>query len=102
MMFIAGKKELYASQTGHLEGSALCSAVKVLASEASLNTQAAKCLLWSLIREWEQTHDELAAERVTNPDGCSQAVKDYIKGLECQMSGNELWSRTTLRYNTVA
>ena len=95
------EKEVYASQTGHREGSALCSAVKVLANETSLNTHAAKRVLWSLIREWEQTHDELAAERVANPDGCSQAVKDYIKGLEYQMSGNELWSKTTLRYSNV-
>lgn len=93
------EKEVYASQTGHREGSALCSAVKVLADETSLSTHAAKRVLWSLIREWEQTHDELAAEREANPDGCSQTVKDYIKGLEYQMSGNELWSKTTLRYS---
>lgn len=95
------EKEVYASRTGHREGSALCSAVKVLADGTSLNIHAAKRVLWSLIREWEQTHDELAAERVSSPDGCSQAVKDYIKGLEYQMSGNELWSKTTLRYSNV-
>ena len=29
----------------------------------------------------------------------TQTVKDYMKGLEYQMSDNELWSNTTLRYN---
>ena len=95
------EKEVYASQTGHREGSALCSAVKVLAHETNLDTHAAKRVLWSLIREWELAHDKLAAQRVANPEGCSQAVEDYIKGLEYQMSGNELWSKTTLRYSNV-
>lgn len=95
------EKEVYASQTGHREGSALCSAVKVLVDETKLNTHAAKRVLWSLIREWELLHDELAAQILANPSGCSQAVKDYIKGLEYQMSGNELWSKTTLRYSKV-
>lgn len=93
------EKEVYASRTGHREGSALCSAVKVLVDETKLNTHAAKRVLWSLIREWELLHDELAAQQVANPGGCSQAVKDYLKGLEYQMSGNELWSKTTLRYS---
>lgn len=92
------EKELLASKTGHQEGAALCSAVKVVAEETNLKFDAAKRVLWSMIREWELTHDELAAEQIASLNGVSQSVRDYIKGLEFQMSGNELWSKTTLRY----
>lgn len=90
------EKEVRAAQTGHQEGSALCSAVKVLANETNLSTDASKRVLWSMIREWELVHEELVAEM--ERAGCSQAVREYMKGLEYQMSGNEQWSRTTLRY----
>lgn len=90
------EKEVRAAQTGHQEGSALCSAVKVLADETNLSIEASKRVLWSMIREWELVHEELVVEMEKN--GCSEAVRDYMKGLEYQMSGNEQWSRTTLRY----
>ena len=48
-------------------------------------------------RESEDSHIEMVARKVA--DGCSEAAKDYMMGLEYQMSGNELWSRTTPRYN---
>ena len=92
------EKELKASKTGHREGAALCSAVKVVAEQTHLNFDAAKRVLWSMTREWERTHDELAAELLATPADVAQNVRDYIQGLEYQMSGNELWSRTTLRY----
>ncbi len=92
------EKELRASKTGHHEGAALCSAVKIVAEETHLNADAAKRILWSMTREWERRHDELAAEQLTGSAAMSQSVRDYIQGLEYQMSGNELWSRTTLRY----
>ena len=92
------EKELRASKTGHHEGAALCSAVKIVAEETHLNADAAKRILWSMTREWERRHDELAAEQLTGSAAMSQTVRDYIQGLEYQMSGNELWSRTTLRY----
>ncbi|KAL8648737.1 MAG: hypothetical protein Q9226_005875 [Calogaya cf. arnoldii] len=91
-------KEIKASKTGHLEGAALCSAVKVVAEETNLGFDAAKRVLWSMTREWESTHAELAAEQLTSPAGASHNVRRYIQGLEYQMSGNELWSKTTLRY----
>ncbi|KAI9739473.1 MAG: hypothetical protein M1818_005161 [Claussenomyces sp. TS43310] len=86
------EKELIASKTGHSEGSALCSAVQVIADECKTSIEASKRVLRAITREWEFQHEELAAERLASPDGCSQAVKDYIKGLEYQMSGNELWT----------
>ncbi|CAI7630480.1 unnamed protein product [Penicillium glandicola] len=49
--------------------------------------------------EWETVHDEIVAEKIASPDGCSEAAKAYMKGLEYQMSGNEQWSKTTRRYN---
>jgi aristolochene synthase len=80
------EKELLASQSRHKEGSALCSAVKVLSDETYLGIPATK-------REWELTHEELAAKIRRAPEGCSSTVQAYMKGLEYQMSGNELWSR---------
>ncbi|KAI5240138.1 hypothetical protein E4T43_06269 [Aureobasidium subglaciale] len=90
------EKELLASQHGHKEGSALCSAVQVLAGSAGINIEAAKRVLWAMTREWEREHDAMYNKAIA--EGCSASVNAYIKGLEYQMSGNELWSRTTLRY----
>src|SRR5689334_1022447 len=62
------EKELVASQTGHQEGSFLCTAVRVLANETSLDIGATKRVLWSMTREWEIVHDQMAAElAATNP-----------------------------------
>ncbi|KAM7188760.1 Isoprenoid synthase domain containing protein [Rhypophila sp. PSN 637] len=91
------EKEVIAAQTGHKEGSFLCSAVKVLSAETALGIPANKRVLRSMVRGWELIHDAmvegLAAEGVD-----SQNVKDYVRGLQYQMSGNEQWSRTTPRY----
>ncbi|KFA81813.1 hypothetical protein S40288_09724 [Stachybotrys chartarum IBT 40288] len=92
-------KEEEASRTGHAEGAFLCSAVKVLAEETKLGIPATKRVLWSMTREWEVVHEKIVAEKTTSPDGCSEAAKAYMKGLEYQMSGNEQWSKTTRRYN---
>lgn len=91
------EKELLASQGGHEEGSVLCNAVKILASGASLSVPGSKRVLWAMTREWEDVHDEMVAEKIAA--GCGQAAKDYMKGLEYQMSGNEQWSMTTPRYH---
>jgi aristolochene synthase len=91
------EKELRQSKTGHSEGSFLCNAVKVLADSTSLDIEASKRLLWHMTREWEHVHDNLV-EKIEK-EGASQSVKDYMKGLEYQMSGNELWSKTTWRYH---
>lgn len=91
------EKELRASQSGDHEGSVLCTAVKILADGTSLSIAGSKRVLWYMAREWENAHDEMVAMKVA--EGCSQAAKDYMKGLEYQMSGNELWSRFTPRYH---
>lgn len=96
-------KELRASKTGHVEGSAICSAVKILADEASLTYSGAKRVLLVMCREWEILHDTLTANRQLNSEiPCSKDLTAYIKGLEYQISGNEEWSMTTLRYHSAS
>lgn len=51
-----------------------------------------------MVREWELVHNAMRESLLDAPDGCSQTVRDYLRGLQYQMSGNELWSRTTPRY----
>ena len=94
------EKELRASQTGHKEGSALCSAVKVLADSTNLNIDASKRVLWSMVREWEEVHDRMCAD-MERDRPWDHEVRMYAKGLEYQMSGNEEWSRTTKRYSVI-
>ncbi|KAE8143183.1 Aristolochene synthase [Aspergillus pseudotamarii] len=90
------EKELAQSQKSSEEGSVLCSAVKVMADNAGLSIDSARRVLWSMVREWESKHDLLCAML------CGQDPTDvktlYVEGLKYQMSGNELWSRTTPRY----
>ena len=85
---------------GHKEGSALCSAVKVLAESANISAEASKRVLWSMVREWEVVHDQMCGTMERKGIWDDQ-VRAYTKGLEYQMSGNEEWSRTTKRYSVV-
>lgn len=94
------EKELRASQSGHHEGSALCSSVEVVSIEAGFDVEAAKRVLWAMCREWELCHKELFKRRQSKESGCSDELCAYMKGLEYQMSGNEEWSRTTARYRS--
>lgn len=91
------EKEAIAAQTGHAEGSFLCSAVKVISVNTALDIEATKRVLWPMVREWEHVHDQLCEELLSSGVN-SQAVRDYMRGLQYQMSGNELWSKTTPRY----
>ena len=97
------EKELLASRTGHTEGAALCSSVQVLAQETHLSTEASKRVLFGMCREWELCHMEMVAAKKRRKgdaegEGVRREVERYMDGLEYQMSGNELWSRSTLRY----
>lgn len=94
------EKELQASKTGHSEGASLCSGVLVTAQSCGLGIPAAKNVLWAIVREWEDEHDSLVARLLASTD--NEALALYTKGLEYQMSGNELWSKTTLRYKVRA
>lgn len=94
-------KEYIAYQTGHPEGSAICSAVQVLSDETSLPYTSCKRVLWAMCREWETHHELLVANRAVDREfPLGDRLRLYIKGLEYQISGNELWSMTTLRYNS--
>ncbi|ROW10603.1 hypothetical protein VMCG_01901 [Cytospora schulzeri] len=90
------EKEVLAAATLHEEGGALCTAVAILAKEAEIRTDAAKRVLYYLCREWEHEHQDLVARVLEQKD--TPVLRAYMQGLELQMSGNELWSRTTLRY----
>lgn len=92
-------KEVIAAKTGHKEGGALCSSVQILALEADVDATAAKRILWSMCREWERCHLKLVAKvEKEKQQQASPALRAYMKGLEYQMSGNEQWSQSTLRY----
>lgn len=90
------EKEELAAQTLHEEGGALCSGVSILAKEAEIDIGAAKRVLYQLCREWELKHQNLVAGLLSGKN--SPVLRTYVRGLEYQMSGNEHWSRTTLRY----
>lgn len=95
------EKELKSSQVGHKEGAALCSAVSVLSAEMTLNIPATKRVLWVMCREWELRQKQLVVNRLASGQSCSHDLKIFMKGLELQMSGNEVWSSTTPRYHRV-
>jgi aristolochene synthase len=95
------EKEVKAAKTLHKEGGVLCSSVQIIANEADVSVDAAKRILLNLSREWELRHKKLVAKADNDGKRASAALLAYLKGLEYQMSGNELWSRTTKRYNLV-
>ncbi|KAM5465930.1 (+)-aristolochene synthase ts1 [Microsporum audouinii] len=95
------EKELRASKTAHAEGGALCTSVRILADEIAISIAAAKRVLLFMCREWEVRHQILVEELRANGRQ-SASLAAYIEGLEFQISGNEEWSKTTLRYNNVA
>jgi len=92
------EKELReAAKSQAAEGAVLSNVVAVLADEMGLSPDASKAVLWSMCRDWERQHEQMVSEIIR--DECSDGLKAYMHGLELQMSGNELWSRTTPRYN---
>jgi aristolochene synthase len=90
------EKELLKSQDSQEDGSALCSSVQVITQETNVPIEASKRILWSMCREWELVHLELVDK--LRKLGHGNRVLIYCKGLEYQMSGNELWSSATKRY----
>ncbi|KAH7405672.1 isoprenoid synthase domain-containing protein [Phaeosphaeria sp. MPI-PUGE-AT-0046c] len=94
------EKEVRASNTGDSEGAVLCSAVRVLSEELAIGIEATKRVLWTAVREWELVHEQLTNTLLQND--ATMRMKAYAKGLEFQMSGNEQWSSTTLRYHNVS
>ncbi|KAI8953277.1 Aristolochene synthase in complex with 12,13 Difluorofarnesyl diphosphate [Xylaria longipes] len=90
------EKEVRASKMLHEEGAVLCTCVAILAHDSELSIPATKRVLYSMVREWELQFKDLVAGILTSID--TPALRAYLQGLELQMTGNEHWSRTTLRY----
>ncbi|KAI8623281.1 Aristolochene synthase in complex with 12,13 Difluorofarnesyl diphosphate [Xylariaceae sp. FL1651] len=90
------EKEYIASQTAHDEGGILCTCVTIVSRDTDLRIPAAKRVLYSMCREWELAYKQEVEEIIGICD--TPGMRAYLDGLELQMSGNELWSRTTLRY----
>lgn len=89
-------KEVRASTEAHREGGALCNSVAILASEAEISGFSAKRTLYCLCREWEHTHEQLVEKMLAQKD--TPALRLNARGMQYQMSGNELWSTMTGRY----
>jgi aristolochene synthase len=79
------------------EGSALCSAVKIMANNAGLDIESSKRVLWTMVREWEAKHEALC-NALCDPVDLLSTQAMYVEGLKYQMSGNEAWSKITPRY----
>ncbi|KAI0516782.1 Aristolochene synthase in complex with 12,13 Difluorofarnesyl diphosphate [Xylaria bambusicola] len=90
------EKEVHAANTLHEEGGALCSAVQILAEESNISVDSAKRVLYQLAREWEVEQEWLVQEALAKKD--TPELREYLKRIEYQMSGNEIWSRSTDRY----
>lgn len=93
------EKEYKVAQNSSAEGAVLCSAVQVLSDESNIEIEGTKRVLWVMVREWENTHDRLVEQ--SKASNLSSQEMLYVKGLEYQMSGNEQWSKTTLRYHAI-
>lgn len=93
-------KELIAANTLHREGGIMCNAVDIFADEASMPIESAKRVLYQVCREWELCHETLVAEVLAQRD--TPEMRAYLKESEYQISGNEMWSRTTPRYSDLS
>ncbi|KAK8026424.1 Aristolochene synthase [Apiospora marii] len=89
-------KEVRQSKESVEEGAVLCSSVAILCEATQVSAEASKRTLTYLCREWEGLHQALEQEILAQKD--TPAIRQYIRGLEHQMSGNEIWSTFTLRY----
>ena len=70
--------------------------------DTELGVQAAKRLLWGLVSEWTYLHDVSVAQIRESEQGCTDAVEQFLRGLEHQMAGNEEWCKISPRYLAAA
>lgn len=90
------EKEVLAAKDG-FELGAICSSVPIIMDLCGVREPEAKRLMWQMARAWEVRHFELVDDiRQKDP---SPTLAIYLKGLEHQIAGNELWSLLTPRYN---
>ncbi|KAI0379574.1 terpenoid synthase [Hypomontagnella monticulosa] len=90
------EKEVLAAKDG-FELGAICSSVPIVMDLCGVNEDEAKRIMWEMVRAWEVKHFELVDEILQSHP--SPALEMYLKGLEHQTAGNELWSLLTPRYN---
>ncbi|TDZ27564.1 Aristolochene synthase [Colletotrichum spinosum] len=91
-------KECRAEREIDAQGSVVSNIVQVLSDDCGFSPESAKTVLWAMCEEWSKMVDECIAKRID--EGCSDFLRKYLDGLKMQMCGNELWSRTTFRYNS--
>jgi aristolochene synthase len=91
------EKEVLTAKNGFQLG-AICSSVPIVVELCGVNEHEAKRIMWQMVRGWEVRNFE-HVEEILNKN-LSQALATYLKGLEYQTAGNELWSLLTPRYNT--
>lgn len=96
------EKEVLAVKKGYKECGALCSSVQIMANQADLSVDSAKRILWAMCREWELHHRKLVASIEESVPDPSPALLEYLRGLEYEVSGHELWCHTTDRYRVAA
>lgn len=92
-------KELRDWKTSSQEGAHLLNVVQRMADDTGIPYPAAKRVWWILCRERELHHQDLVAQHMASNPSCDEDLATYILSLEYAMGGNEVWSRTTSRYN---
>ncbi|KAL3475699.1 isoprenoid synthase domain-containing protein [Aspergillus californicus] len=98
---LSWEKEIKEARESNQEGSAVCSAVPILARNLGVGYDGAKRILWASCRELEGSFGDLAVDVLGRLKGGNLAEgKRYIEALEYLASGNEEWSRTTSRYRS--
>lgn len=63
---------------------------------AGVNEVETKRIMWEMVRAWETRHFELVQDLQSKRR--SDDFWTFLKGLEYQIAGNELWTLTTPRY----
>ncbi|KAF2492611.1 Aristolochene synthase in complex with 12,13 Difluorofarnesyl diphosphate [Lophium mytilinum] len=98
------EKEKLISEQETSEGAILCNAVQILADQVQVSIEVSKNLLWVMVREYEFVHRDLVDGKNALFPGLvlKGDLRHYVDGLQYQMSGNELWSKTTNRYRQAA
>ncbi|KAI1121881.1 Aristolochene synthase in complex with 12,13-Difluorofarnesyl diphosphate [Nemania abortiva] len=92
------EKEVLTAKRTNAEISSLCNSVAILSIEMDLSTAASKRLLQCAVREWEHKHRELVEKLLLQQSSEKTGLISYFQGLEYQMSGYEVWCKTTPRY----
>lgn len=90
------EKEIISAKDG-FELGAICSSVPIMMELCGVNESQTKRVMWQMVRGWEVRHFEQVDDILSK--NSSPSLATYFKGLEYQMSGNELWSVLTPRYN---